>query len=164
MVSSFERVPIGFNVCLNRANDKFQFALLCDIEPPDVDLGIRTPIPVPLRTWTTDPNNVVIYEALDGDDPMFNPEFFVDGFRQLLMPGVLSGPPILDIQEVRGALLFDGSAINSLANSSILPDLPRRDAEFIRDLVFDEILGSYTCLVQNEYGIDVATTVVSECS
>ena len=165
MVSSFSEVRIGSNICLNRSISSPQFILYCDIRPTNLTQGIRSAIPTPRRVWsTTDPNDVTIYEALDREIPAFNPEFFTSGFRQLLIPGVIPGTPVLDILRINGGLVINTSVTSNLTNNrTILPNLPRRDAEFLRGLVFDEILGSYTCMVENEYGADAATTVITEC-
>ncbi len=80
------------------------------------------------------------------------------------MPGTIPGSTVLDISRIPGALDFSTHVSSNLTNPAILPDLPWRDQEYIRDLIFDEILGSYTCMVENVYGSDMATTVISECS
>ena len=132
--------------------------------PPNLIEGIRSAIPTPIRVWTTDPNDLIIYEALDGELPEFNPGFFEGGFRQFLIPGIPSNTTVLDFFGINGGLIFNTSITTGLTNPAILPELERRDAEFIGELVFDEILGSYTCIVENEYGADAATTVVTDCA
>ena len=136
--------------------------MLCELRAVDLSDGIRTPRPTPNRTWTTDPNNLIITTGLLGDFPEINEEFFSGGFRQLLLPGVLRGPPNFSL--FSGGLEFSTHVFSNLTDSAILPELQDRHSESIRDLIFDEILGTYTCLVENEYGSDVATTVISECS
>lgn len=152
-------VDVGTNFCLSRSLN-YQFGLRCQIHFVDLNNRIRTPIPSSVRKWTTDPNNLVIYEASEYDLPEFNPDFFSGGNRPLLLPGVLDFP-ILDIQQSRrlGAIWFN----SHVSGNVTLPGFPQ-DSETIRDLIFDEILGSYTCQVGNVYGSDVATTVISECS
>ena len=164
MVSSFSEVRVGSNICLDRSSGSPQFVLLCDVQPRNLTQGIRSAVPTPRRIWTTEPDDVVIYEALDGESPDFNPRFFMSDFRLLLMPGIIPGIPVLDIAEINGGLVFNTLVTSNLtSNLTILPDLPRRDAESIGQLVFEEILGSYTCMVENEYGADAATTIISEC-
>ena len=152
-------IKVGTDICIQR-NRPTRFDLLCVIQDVDLTEGIRISLPTPTRTWSTDPQNTVIFESSINVDPTFNPDFFEDGFRQILLPGLVGHPLSIGTQ---GSLLFSLGFEQNLTNPNILPDLPRRDSEYIRDLVFDEILGTYTCLVENEYGCDTATTTISEC-
>ena len=158
-VQTGDEIRIGTDICINR-NTFVRFDLLCDKQPVNLDEGIRTALPTPNRTWTTDPNNTVISSAPFGEESDFNPEFFEDGFRPLLLPGLVGYPISLGPQ---GELTLSTLILKNLTNPNILPDLVRRDAEFIRNLVIDEFLGTYTCQVENEYGFDTATTTISEC-
>ena len=151
---------IGTNICVSRFYF-IQFELRCFIQQVHLSEGIRTVVPTPNRTWTTDPENIVIYSAPDNvHDPEIESEFFEDSFRQLLLPGLVGNP--LSTSSTGLTFTFGPVEMN-LTNPDILPDLPRRDQRFIRNLIFDELLGTYTCLVENEYGFDVATTIISEC-
>ena len=153
-------VPIGSNICLNRTLQSQRFVLLCDIEPVNLTAGIRTALPTPNRTWTTDPDNIVITSALDGDAPELNLDFLQSENGMIFLPGLIE-PAILDVSRSDGVLAFSTEV--SQFNPEILPDLVERDRDTIRELVFEEILGSYTCMVENVYGFDLATTLVTEC-
>ena len=145
-----EGVNVGTSICLNRSVDQY-FHLACQFN--------RQPANI---TWTAGPNNTVILKAPVQDYMAeINPDFFADGYKQLLKPGVLYPSPLRVFSSEY--LAFTTHIHNNLTNPEILPNLPQRDREFIRNLVFDEILGNYTCLIENEYGYDMATSVVSEC-
>ena len=149
-------IDIGTNICLNRSLD-YRFTLQCRGESVYLERGIRSTAPFPTRTWTTSPNDLVISEANERDNPEFNPDFFASGNKVLFTPGLLTFP-ILEI-------FHRGLSLNTrIIGNATLPGGEYLHQDDIRRMVFDEILGNYTCQLENVYGSGAATTVISECS
>ena len=156
-----ESVTIGEDICLDRDIMNNRFDLLCAIQDVDLDadVPIRTSLPTPNRTWTTDPNDFLIYTSPTNEDAEIDPGFY-QGNRILFSPGLPAednfrpGP--------QGSLQLSVLVTRNLT-SAVLPDSDRLDAPFLSMVVFDELLGTYTCRVENVYGFDEATTRVTEC-
>ena len=155
-----EEIRVGTDICINSSMSIY-FFLLCDVRSVNLTERIRTALPTPNRTWTMDdPDNMITFSTPINADPLLNPAFFESGLRQLLLPGLVGHPLLI---APSGELIISIVITQNLTNQTLLPDLPSRDAGFIRGLVISEILGTYTCLVENEYGCDTATTTIYEC-
>lgn len=112
-------------------------------------------VPIPVRAW--DKDGLFVYVGLAGVEHNFREEFLEA--NPLLMPGVVFPPP-LDIGSSSGSL-----RLSTLASNLSMPMFapPGVDQSNVRDEVFNELLGTYTCIVENEYGTDQAVTTISEC-
>ena len=100
-------------------------------------------------------DGVVVYTSLNRMEPMFDPEFLMTGNKGVL--NVVSPPPI-DIRFTTGNVVLE-TAFMSLST----PAPPGVDQDNFRDIVFEELLGTYVCEVRNVFGAESATTVIREC-
>ncbi len=163
-------VDIGDNVCINRtATPPPSINLDCAIEALNLENGIRSVVPDPQRIWTfvddaVGSQTVEIYNETDGESiTQANEEFYDTDFRAIFRPEALMGVDNFLLVQT-GRLTMNVIVTSNLTNPNILPgQLPQRDAAFIQELVVDELLGTYTCLVENVYGSDTATTEIREC-
>ena len=110
--------------------------------------------PVPTRTWSKDSEE--IYSEKDGVTPMFNMTFLMN--NPVFMPGAVFPAP-LGVGFTTGNLRIDTTAEN--LTMPLLVD--GVSDENVKDTVFENLLGTYTCNVENEYGFDQATSVISDC-
>ena len=112
------------------------------------------PIPTPIRTWEKD--SLILYSVT----PEFNTTFLMTGQNVVFMMGVVN-PTVLDIssQSGSGSLVFDPTASNITVP---FLDLGITETTF-RQVVFNQILGTYTCSASNVFGTDTATTIIREC-
>ena len=104
-----------------------------------------------------------IYNATDGVTPEINPEYYEDT-RILFAPGVVPGVPIFAFTgQVSGGLTFNPDVTMNATDLAVGIPEDQRVYTSLRELVVEDIVGTYTCRVENEFGFDEATTVVSFC-
>lgn len=99
-----------------------------------------------------------MYIGVDGTSHEILDDFLVA--NPLFIPGVVFPPPF-DTSSSSGTLLLFTEARN-LSSPTLAP--PGVNQGNVRDEVFNELLGEYICSVENAYGDDSATTIISECS
>ena len=160
---------IGADFCISE-NDvqrtRLILILRCDIQHrvPGV-----TPLayPIPDRTWTR--NGVEVYTAQDGRstaDAILESNFFMEGRNLILFPGVVERRFPL-ITSIRGALAF--STIHPTDNLTtdpvLLLDLAERgiNSTNFRRRLFEQILGTWSCSVNNSIGRESPQSFIREC-
>lgn len=138
---------VGANFCLERGETE-EIILLCPIIQ-------ECPLAFPraIRGW--DKDGIFVYVGLDGIDYMLRDEFL--DANPLFIPGVVFPSPF-DIRTGSTGSLRLSTAASNISMPTFVPP-----GANVRDEVFDRLLGIYTCIVENEYGDDTATTIISEC-
>ena len=141
-----KRYHVGAKIFISR-NSPVIISLACQIP-----YGPPLPYPNPNRTWTKDES--IVHTTEHGKYPNIT-SFLSTG--TLMMPGSLDPAPLTAKK--------DGSIVLSTQVSRISsPNLFKEgySLDDARDDVFKFVLGTWTCGVNNSYGTDVVTTVITD--
>lgn len=112
-----------------------------------------TPIPNPQRTWMR--NNNVVYTAELGAAPDAS-EFFMN--NTILTPGTLDPQPFTVLS---GGQIFFNYQVDNISAPGMIPDV--MSIEAAERILFNLLLGTWTCSASNELGSDSVTYTIREC-
>ena len=146
VISDTPVYDIGADFCLQR-NTNTSVALRCNL----LQTNHSSPVPKPIRIWHKDGD-------LLSNGTNISQTFFRE--RKLLILGVLTPPNFILLGSAFSVLFLNTSVDNVTTSDLLEDDVP---IEVARDMLFDLLLGEFTCSVQNVYGMDTATTVIQEC-
>ena len=149
---------IGADFCIPRG-DRRTYTISCDVNSDSTSTQ-SIAFPTPDRAWLMEGD--LLYQANVGEIP--NIRESIDFFssspnRLLLFPDVVL-PNVLQTT-VYGGLVFNLITDNITLSPSMLPPGVTRDN--FRDAVLDAVLGEWTCTVNNTFGVDSATSIITEC-
>ena len=142
-----KRYHIGAEICISR-NSPSIISLTCQ-----VPYGPPLPYPNPYRTWTKDES--IIHATEHGENP--NITSFLNG-RTLLMSGSLHPAPLTAKKD--GSIILS-TKVDRISSPSLFKEGYSLDDA--GDDVFKFVLGTWRCSVNNSYGTDVVTTVITDC-
>ena len=148
---------IGADFCIPRG-DRRTYRISCDIN--DGKPTRSRAFPTPDRAWLMQGD--LLYRAPVHETP--NTQDFIEFLssqpnRVLLAPDAVF-PPVLRTTD-DGGLLFDFTAQNVTLPPSLLP--PDVNLGNFRDAIIYAVLGEWACVANNTFGVDSATSVISEC-
>ena len=141
---------IAENFCVDRDNDT---VVMLECEIPNDPSNPPTPQPLPLQSWFKD--GELVYTAPLGTIPDIE-DFVMD--KQVLMPGVLD--PTTFTADGDGTISYSTVVMN-ISIPVFLP--PNTTIEQARQMLFDLLLGNWTCVANNSLGTSSVTHIVREC-
>ena len=143
---------IGTNFCLKFGTWAY---IHCNIIQRNLPANKPGAFPQPERTWKKD--GVTYYSATVGDNPVINPEFMMT--NPLLMEGLVSYKAL---QATRMGSLILNSWF-TLANNSLVMFPPGTTRGSAERMIFESLLGTWTCSVNNSLGNESCSSTVREC-
>ena len=141
------RYSVAGDFCVTYATQRLQ-ELDCDVL-----IYSPTPIPNPQRTWMR--NNDVVYTAELGAAPDAS-EFIMN--NTILMPGVLDPQTFTVLSD--GQIFFTYQ-VENISAPGMIPDVMSTEAA--ERILFNLLLGTWTCSASNELGSDSITYTIREC-
>ena len=129
--------------------------LKCDIIRRNLPANIPGAFPQPERTWEKD--EVTYYSATPWAYPVITPEFMTK--NSLMMQG-LTTPDVLEAS-VDGSLVFNSQF--TLKNTSLVMFPPGTTSASAKRMIFESLLGTWTCSVNNSLGNDSCSSTIREC-
>lgn len=155
LILDAEVYRIGANFCIN-ANENRNIVLVYEIKI----YNTPSAVPEPIRTWTKDGHTIYSQLAGDRNTPEINKTFLMQGRNVVFMPGLIIPQPL---NPTRFGEL--GIRLSAQGEGNITMEMPHigLTRETFAGVVFEEILGVYTCSVSNVYGQDTAQTTIREC-
>lgn len=148
------KFEIGSDFCLTRVTSPLieRIYIICD------EIQGQLSFPIPTRVWKK--NGVEMSSTVPHMNTMatFSKNFSTATNSTLFIPGVIDPPPIELFSKFIVLNNVNGHYI-TLTNQSLAPGIE----SIAEGAVFDQMLGTYTCSLENEYGSDSATTVITEC-
>ena len=153
-----KKYRVGADFCVNRSSEEI-IQLSCDLL--DENLAQRTSIafPCPSRKWYKD--DVLLYSVdLVGRNVYrgMNHNFFDIESNGVLRYGIVEPPPLYMFQNGELLLAFEAS---ELAFPEFAPE-GVTNATMVDD-VFDALIGTWRCELQNVVGKYIAETTITEC-
>ena len=116
-----------------------------------------SPIPTPRRTWYKD--GIIVYSNDIGTAPDPS-DFFAN--EPILTPGVLS--PITLIALLNGSLTYNTRVDNITEPQIVAMHYPEiNNSAAAEELIFNLLLGNWTCVLQNDVGMASVQYLVQEC-
>ena len=110
-------------------------------------------VPTPRRTWYKD--GIVIYSN-DVDTAPDLSDFYDN--KPILTPGLLS--PVTLIASFDGSLMYN-TRVDNITSPSVLADLGIAASD-VEELIFNLLLGNWTCVLQNDVGMASVQYLVHE--
>ena len=152
---------IGADFCIPRGDSR-AYTISCFIN--DNSRIQSSAFPTPDRAWLMEGD--LLYRTDAYENPNIREFLELDFFtssesrdRISLAPDAIS-PSVLQSTEY-GGLIFNLIAENITLPVSMLP--PGVTLSNFRDAVLDAVLGEWTCVVNNTFGVDSATSIIIEC-
>ena len=149
---------IGTNICLEFGSNspaRTRTTLDCDIIQRNLSANIPGAFPQPERTWKKD--GVTYYSAMLGNTPVITPEFMTK--NSLMMQG-LTTPDVLEAS-VDGSLVFNSQF--TLKNTSLVMFPPGTTSASAKRMIFESLLGTWTCGVNNSLGNESCSSTIRKC-
>ena len=148
---------IGANFCLefgSTSPTRTRATLDCHIIQRNLPTNIPGAFPQPKRTWKK--NGVTYYSATVGDVPVITPEF-------MMTHPLLQGPVTFDAFRTRnsGSLFFNSQF--TLRNTSLVMFPPGTTPASAKRMIFESLLGTWTCSANNSLGNDSCSSTIREC-
>ena len=141
---------IAENFCVDRDNDT---VVMLECEIPNDPSNPPTPQPLPLQSWFKD--GELVYTAPLDNTPDID-DFTMD--NPVLIPGVLV--PTTFTASADGTISYS----TEVMNITFLPQLPpSTTTEQARQMLFDLLLGNWTCVANNSLGTSSVTYTIREC-
>ena len=148
---------IGTNFCLEFGRGWTH--IHCNIVQRNLPANTPGAFPQPERTWKKD--GVTYYSATVGDNNfVINPEFVMT--NPLLMEGLVRSRA-LTVTRWRGAGSLVLYTRLTLANNSLLMFPPGTTRASAERMIFESLLGTWTCSVNNSLGNESCSSTVREC-
>ena len=149
---------IGTNFCLEFGSTspaRTRATLDCDIIQRNLPTNIPGAFPQPERTWEKD--GVTYYSATLENTPVITPEFMTK--NSLMMQG-LTTPDVLEAS-VDGSLVFNSQF--TLKNTSLVMFPPGTTSASAKRMIFESLLGTWTCSVNNSLGNESCSSTIRKC-
>ena len=147
---------IGTNFCLEFGSTspaRTRGTLDCDIIQRNLSANIPGAFPQPERTWEKD--GVTYYSATPWADPVITPEFMTTNpLLQGLMSNALTA-------QTSGSLVFKSHF--TLWNNSLVMFPPGTTSASAKRMIFESLLGTWTCSVNNSLGNESCSSTIREC-
>ena len=143
---------IGTNFCLT-FDTRAYTTLKCDIIQRNLHANIPGAFPQPERTWEKD--EVTYYSATPWAYPVITPEFLTTNpLLQGLMSNALTA-------RTSGSLVFNSQF--TLGNNSLVMFPPGTTSASAKRMIFESLLGTWTCGVNNSLGNESCSSTIRKC-
>lgn len=149
---------IGADFCVNRSSEEV-IEISCDVLGEDLAKHLSIAFPSPSRKWYK--NDVLLYSVdLIGRSVYknLNQDFFDVGSNGILKFGLVEPPPLYMPQGGQLLMAFEAS---ELAFPEYAPQ-GMNNVTMVDD-VFDALIGTWRCELENVVGKWTAETIITEC-
>lgn len=144
---------IGTNFCLKFGRGWTY--IHCNIVQKNLPANTPGTFPQPERTWKKD--EVTYYSATVGDNPVINPEFMMT--NPFLMEGLVRYRALEATR--RGSLILYTRF--TLVNNSLVMFPSGTTRASAERMIFESLLGTWTCSANNSLGNESCSSTVREC-